>query len=1234
MPSTIPPSPPVISTSPPFTNQENNNGDSSSTNSSAGPVSSGGGRFSPTSSSSNNTRHHNNFLSSLLQKSVTRSRENSITSTLDDNTITNPSSSNEDSNLTLKSLPFKSPSSDPSVSSTSTITSLNHHYINSLRSSHSASPVKETNRVFLEFDPITKRKVLNTFEILKEIGRGEHGKVKLAKDLINNELVAIKIVNRKSKRDKASNLRSSLKPLNDYELKIKREIAIMKKCNHKYIVKLREVLDDLNSYKIYLVLEYLEKGEIKWKRLKSDPPINITIPEDSTTIIPSSHPDEIPCCGSNQQHVLFQHHHNHHRRSISHEDENLLSDEFSPNLTFKQSRKIFRNVLLGLEYLHIQGIVHRDIKPANLLVSSDNIVKISDFGVSFASSLNETDDGYLVNEYDLAKTAGTPAFFAPELCQTNFSSTSSTSPSLPKIDYKIDIWALGITLYCLLFGKVPFNADSEFELFQVIVNESLKFPDHKDSFNSPAQVTDLEFDYAKDLLSKLLDKDSTTRIEIKDIKAHPFTLMDLEDDIEGLHELLHLNADEDEIYDLNFDLISQNITSQDINNAVIGIGSRITRSLVKAIKAGGLKDSEIKNKFAALQIEHSRSTSSDDSSGSNSQHNSSTRLTNGLLRNDNNNHSFILSEGFQMGPTLPLSTATSVLKHDNSSHTSSAPHVPSTLSQQTSLQATPTQSQQSTLSRSSSLSIAGIREGRSILHDMIESHAGGSNPSSRRGSSVGIVEAPRIETKRNVGGDLYLRNQSVVETFKDIQQQDDKNRRKSSLLSSTNSNPSTAKNSIASQMESTKLASRQSSNNIPKYTSQLRVGPISILEDSERRPSSVMSLPSNGSFASLDSINDDYLCLKYQEYTKSRQELKNSRNEGVAPKVSHNHTHSDTKVFTHPDDIELSEKFKSFDLGSSMKSPGLIDENLIAGHGHEDEDEDENDPKSSIPLTKFESSSSYSSYSSTRSSSNDDDDDDEEDDEEEGDLTLAFSSKVTPLSRPKLFTLDHRARSHESNLHGLGHQTNQPPPTYEVPFIFQHQGNEPEFEDLPEDLMTNVHRPSIAVAAGARLMVPSDSLTTSNGSTTTLQGADYTNLPARILSPDLPSSPLVHSQSVGSPQPIQLPSAITERISKQVRVSSPLTTVIANSSSVATGTTFKKKHNLGLRENIFNNQFNNHYKKDPIYSPFPTAIHLDNDKDALVKATTQKHNEHRPNYYRSNSITVGLLQHEREERSL
>ena len=57
--------------------------------------------------------------------------------------------------------------------------------------------------------------------------------------------------------------------------------------------------------------------------------------------------NEIPCCGNGRMQQ---------RQQSLLTDEDLLSNEFSPNLTFKQSRKIFRDVLLGLEYLHMRGL--------------------------------------------------------------------------------------------------------------------------------------------------------------------------------------------------------------------------------------------------------------------------------------------------------------------------------------------------------------------------------------------------------------------------------------------------------------------------------------------------------------------------------------------------------------------------------------------------------------------------------------------------------------------------------------------------------------------------------------------------------------------------------------------------------------------------------------------------------------------------------------------------------------
>ncbi|ANZ74978.1 BA75_02519T0 [Komagataella pastoris] len=367
-----------------------------------------------------------------------------------------------------------------------------------LDSTASLNKVKETNHVFLEYDPVSKRKKLNTYELLKDLGRGQHGKVKLARDTTTNALVAIKIVDRKSKP-------SLGKVHTNTEEKVKREIAIMKKCDHPHVVKLIEVLDDATSRKIYMVLEYLEKGEIKWSKK-----------------------DEV-------------------------------TGELRPYLKFHEARQVFRDVVSGLEYLHYQGVIHRDIKPGNLLVSQSNIVKISDFGISYASSLESN------TEYELAKTAGTPAFMAPELCSTN-----GYKPDT-KVTHKIDIWALGVTLYCLLFGTLPFYGDSEYLLFEAINKEKLKFPPAHKSY-----MTDEEFEMSRDLLEKLLRKDPEKRIDIPDIKQHKFFTW-------GLSRV------DSKLYSSNFNCNKKiAVSNEEVDDAVIGIRNRIKHKLQKALKLAGL----------------------------------------------------------------------------------------------------------------------------------------------------------------------------------------------------------------------------------------------------------------------------------------------------------------------------------------------------------------------------------------------------------------------------------------------------------------------------------------------------------------------------------------------------------------------------------------------------------------------------------------------------------------------
>ena len=222
---------------------------------------------------------------------------------------------------------------------------------------------------------------------------------------------------------------------------------------------------------------------------------------------------------------------------------------YVPCLTLAEARSAFRDSVLGLEYLHFQGIIHRDIKPANLLITSGHRVKISDFGVSYLGrpmrdeeeeQLGETDATELDDARELSKTVGTPAFYAPELCYTG-DDFVDTIGSVPKITGAIDVWSLGVTLYGMIFGRLPFVSDDEYSMFQTIVKKEVFIPRKRlvpvmdGSFgNFPRRVRDdnvLEYeeidDELYDLLRRLLTKDPIRRITLKEIKHHPWTLYGL-----------------------------------------------------------------------------------------------------------------------------------------------------------------------------------------------------------------------------------------------------------------------------------------------------------------------------------------------------------------------------------------------------------------------------------------------------------------------------------------------------------------------------------------------------------------------------------------------------------------------------------------------------------------------------------------------------------------------------------
>ena len=234
-------------------------------------------------------------------------------------------------------------------------------------------------------------------------------------------------------------------------------------------------------------------------------------------------------------------------------------EEGNPVLNIEQIRSITRDTVLGLEYLHFQGIIHRDIKPANLLLDQNHHVKISDFGVSHLSKVDEeTGETLTENDLDLSKTAGSPAFFAPELCQTSSDEKRHT------ITKAIDVWALGITLYCLLFGRTPFpETGAEFLLFNMICNEPIEIP--------PPEFEEEDVDEeVRDLLKRLLTKDPEERITLEEVKHHPFILRNIPDPAQWIEET-------DPRHD---GAVKLEVTAEEVS-AAVSLTERVKRTLYK-----------------------------------------------------------------------------------------------------------------------------------------------------------------------------------------------------------------------------------------------------------------------------------------------------------------------------------------------------------------------------------------------------------------------------------------------------------------------------------------------------------------------------------------------------------------------------------------------------------------------------------------------------------------------------
>lgn len=149
-----------------------------------------------------------------------------------------------------------------------------------------------------------------------------------------------------------------------------------------------------------------------------------------------------------------------------------------------EARKIFKQLAYTVEYCHNKYIIHRDLKPSNILIYNQDTldIKLIDFGISGSNYGKDK------------STAGSLAYMPPEVLAND---NTAADPA-------IDVWALGVILYFMVYGYLPFHGSSEKELGKAILAGKVIF------FEEKKKITE----GCKKLIKSLLTKDPKKRIKI------------------------------------------------------------------------------------------------------------------------------------------------------------------------------------------------------------------------------------------------------------------------------------------------------------------------------------------------------------------------------------------------------------------------------------------------------------------------------------------------------------------------------------------------------------------------------------------------------------------------------------------------------------------------------------------------------------------------------------------------
>ena len=170
---------------------------------------------------------------------------------------------------------------------------------------------------------------------------------------------------------------------------------------------------------------------------------------------------------------------------------NLITLDKKKQLSTKVVATIMKDVISAAYFLHNMNppIIHRDIKPENVLLNEGIVAKLTDFGWS----------NYIQEDKERRTVCGTPIYLAPEIIKEQGH------------DERVDIWCIGVLLFELITGSVPFKGNDIETLKSNILHLKISWPKEMNPD-------------AKDLISKILKLDPSQRLPLEDILEHPFFL--------------------------------------------------------------------------------------------------------------------------------------------------------------------------------------------------------------------------------------------------------------------------------------------------------------------------------------------------------------------------------------------------------------------------------------------------------------------------------------------------------------------------------------------------------------------------------------------------------------------------------------------------------------------------------------------------------------------------------------